>query len=250
MKKIFKKIMFVVMASAMAFGFAACNDDDDDESTSVDSKVVGTWETVSMELDGEDLGIHVEFELKSNGTGYSSSVDNPNKKDKFEFSTTGSTLKLVINGNTYTYQYDIRGDVMSIVGQGVPGESMEGTFVGTFKKKSSSSATTVPANMVGTWQATTHTVGTSTVARDIRITIYSDFSGIVSDEGVTENNDFDFTLSGNNMYVTPRHGGPGFAIPFTYSINGNTMVLSGEYGGPVDLGAGGAYSATYTKIAK
>ena len=37
------------MASAMAFGFAACNDDDDDESTSVDSKVVGTWETVILQ---------------------------------------------------------------------------------------------------------------------------------------------------------------------------------------------------------
>lgn len=249
MKKIFKKIMFVVMASAMAFGFAACNDDDDDESTSVDSKVVGTWETVSMELNGEDLGVYIDLELNSNGVGYSIKTNGHSGKDRFEFSTTGSTLKLVINGNTYTYQYDIRGDIMSIVGQGVPGESMEGNFVGTFKKKSSTPSTTVPANMVGTWQATTHTVGTSTVARDIRITIYSDFSGIVSDEGVTENNDFDFTLSGNNMYVTPRHGGPGFAIPFTYSINGNTMVLSGEYGGPVDMGQG-AYTATYTKIAK
>lgn len=31
MKKNFKKIMFVVMASALAFGFMACGDDDDDE---------------------------------------------------------------------------------------------------------------------------------------------------------------------------------------------------------------------------
>lgn len=248
MKKIFKKIMFVVMASAMAFSFAACNDDDDDENTSVDSKVVGTWETVSMELNGEDLGTYFDLELKSNGTGYSYFADNPNKKDEFEFSTTGNIFKLVINGNTYTYQYDIRGDIMSIVGQGVPGQSMEGTFVGTFKKKSSSPATTVPANMVGSWQATTHTIGGNTVTRNIIITIYSNFSGIINDEGVTENNDFDFTLSGNNIYITPRHGGPGFAVPFTYSINGNTMLLSGEYA-PVELGQG-AYSATYTKLSR
>ncbi len=103
MKKIFKKLLFLTLATTMAFSFSACSDDDDDEGVSasqIKSLIVGSWE--SVEEDG-GYGINVNrITFRADGTCKTVSW--------YEDYETGME-----DYETFDYTYTINGDKINLV---------------------------------------------------------------------------------------------------------------------------------------
>jgi len=96
MKKIFKKLLFLTLATTMAFSFSACSDDDDDEGVSsslIKSLIVGSWE--SVEEDG----------------GYGINVN----RITFRADGTCKTVSWYEDYETFDYTYTINGDKINLV---------------------------------------------------------------------------------------------------------------------------------------
>lgn len=83
--------------------------------------------------------------------------------------------------------------------------------------------------LVGTWQldGLTHNgEDLSQMLPNIKLSFYSDGTGMMNDNGETENNGFSWSISGNTITVTPRHGQYTFTIE---SLTATECSFKGTY---------------------
>lgn len=70
-----------------------------------------------------------------------------------------------------------------------------------------------PALLPGTWLVDTMTInGANHTPENFMLIFYSDGSGLLNDNGETENNEFSWSISGNKITVTQRHGATEYTI--------------------------------------
>ena len=81
---------------------------------------------------------------------------------------------------------------------------------------------------VGTWQVENMTVnGQDMTPQNMLFTMNEDGTGLANDNGVTENNDFTWSVDGDQLTITPRSG-----THFVYTVNSlteNECTFSGTY---------------------
>lgn len=81
---------------------------------------------------------------------------------------------------------------------------------------------------VGTWQVENMTVnGQDMTPQNMLFTMNEDGAGLANDNGVTENNDFTWSVDGDQLTITPRSG-----THFVYTVNSlteNECTFSGTY---------------------
>lgn len=71
--------------------------------------------------------------------------------------------------------------------------------------------------IVGTWRIDNMTVdGEQMTPENMLIIMNAGGTGLINDNGVTENNEFQWSVSGDQLTITPRHG------QYTYTINSLT----------------------------
>lgn len=71
---------------------------------------------------------------------------------------------------------------------------------------------------VGTWSVENMTVdGENMTPQNMLFIMNADGSGLANDNGVTENNEFDWSVSGDQLTITPRSG-----VHYVYTINSLT----------------------------
>lgn len=67
--------------------------------------------------------------------------------------------------------------------------------------------------IVGTWQVDNMTVdGNDMTPQNVRFTFNAGGSGLLNDNGVTENNEFSWSISGDQITIQPRHGSMTYTI--------------------------------------
>jgi len=72
--------------------------------------------------------------------------------------------------------------------------------------------------LVGTWQVDNMTVdGEDMTPENMLFTLNEDGTGLANNNGVTENNEFTWSLSGDQLTITPRSG-----VGLVYTINSLT----------------------------
>ena len=80
---------------------------------------------------------------------------------------------------------------------------------------------------VGTWQVESMTVdGQDMTPQNMLFTMNEDGTGLANDNGETENNDFTWSVDGDQLTITPRSG-----VHFTYTVNSlteNECTFSGN----------------------
>lgn len=92
------RLLTIVMAVTMSFGFSSCSDDDDDDKGNV-TLIVGTW------IDTGDNS-EVSFTFKKDGTGFYQ--DNSGTKNfNYTFDENNYKLKLWYVDSSTVYNYDV-----------------------------------------------------------------------------------------------------------------------------------------------
>lgn len=80
---------------------------------------------------------------------------------------------------------------------------------------------------VGTWKVEKMTVdGQNMTPENMLFTMNEDGTGLANDNGETENNDFTWSVDGDQLTITPRSG-----VHFTYTVNSlteNECTFSGN----------------------
>lgn len=102
--------------------------------------------------------------------------------------------------------------------------------------------------LVGTWQldGLTHNgEDLSQMLPNIKLSFYSDGTGMMNDNGETENNGFSWSISGNTITVTPRHGQYTFTIE---SLTATECSFKGTYLEMADIELQGDIHMHMTKI--
>ena len=103
--------------------------------------------------------------------------------------------------------------------------------------------------LVGQWRAMRQTWnGTPMESQNLIITMNSNLTGVVSDNGETEHNDFTYRVDDGVIYITILHGGPGFELPYRYEFENGHLVLAGSLPPAGGVDAYGDYLGYFEKI--
>ncbi len=80
--------------------------------------------------------------------------------------------------------------------------------------------------IVGTWMVKQVLVnGEEMTPENMLIIMNSDGTGLLNDNGVTENNEFTWSLNGDQLTINHRHGSPVFTVK---QINENEFTITGD----------------------
>lgn len=214
------KFFFTFVAIATLFA-AACGKDDENASSSTNNtlsqKMVGTWIIDAVSLNGSDLGLSnysdITVTLRTDGSGI---VVGTNKTFSWSVSD-DSVFTVSPEGQTSSVTYHlaaITNRECTLTGTTSPFDlTQQGNYVIHLVKSQQQSSGQYAQWMPGTWRLDRITFnGVETAPENMLIYFYSDGTGLLNDNGVTENNGFGWSISGNILYLTLRHGESMFTI--------------------------------------
>jgi hypothetical protein len=246
---LFLCLLAIVSISAMV----SCTDttDDNGSSSTIDKKLLyGTWKITSATLNGTDVTSNMQ---NTTITFFTNGTYLPNGGDTAAFSLSGN--KLTFNDGTdeafVLTISSLTSTTMIASGTGSPGDSPSGSWTMTLTKVNSPDEENINMSLIyGSWVSTSHVInGVTTTTPTIGLSFNHDGTGMLSDNGVTENNGYNFTISGNTIIVKPIHVQE--EVSFTYTITAltsNSAVITGNYmpGSDSEI----SYIGYYTKVSK
>lgn len=251
--KTLKKILIALFAIACVGMTVACNKDNDNNngggSGNTDSRLVGTWEISSIMLNGQDMSQMVrgsQIIMNANGSG---SFLIMGQNNSFTWSTNGNILTVIPSGNnseTITCNIasitattcTLTSNNMSFPGVG----PIEGEVTITLTKAGGDPDPQPDTNdyntlILGTWQVDHMTyngvdVTSQMLHRTVKLSFYQGGTGLLNDNGETQNNDFSWVITGNTITVTEHGHSMNFTINSLTStectFTGTNMEMDGE----------------------
>lgn len=245
-------LFLCLLAIASMSAIVSCTDttDDNGSSSTIDKKLLyGTWKITSATLNGTDVTSdmqNITITFFTNGTYL------PNGGDTAAFSLSGDTLTFNTGTNNVFVLTisSLTATTMMVSGTGSPSENIpSGSWTMTLTKVNSTNEENIDMNLIyGSWVSTSHVInGVTATTPTIGLSFNHDGTGILSDDGVTENNEYHFTISGNKIIVAPDHGVGSFTYVFT-SLTATSFVITGSDLPGTDQGT--SYIGYYTKVSK
>ena len=244
--KTLKKIMMAMFVMACVGLTVSCNKDNDNGNGgggSTQDMLVGTWNVTSLLINGNDMTAMIpEMQIVMNANGSGNCIVN-GRDNQFTWSYANNVLT-VNTGNGETVNCTITSinsttaiftsSNMSFPGMGqIPGEV---TITLTKAGGNPDPQPDIYSQLLpGTWQIDnfvfngndmTEMIGT------IRFTFNANGTGVLSDNGETQNNDFTWVISGNTITITEHGHNMEFTITnmtaTECSFNGTTMYMDGQ----------------------
>lgn len=226
-----KKFMMALFAFALMGVTTSCNKDDDNGGGSNDSRLVGTWQISKVIAMGQDVTTmipEVRITLNADGTGVTT-IDGHNDSfhwrvggNSFTVNTGEEEISCTITNLTQN-ECTFTSSNMSLPEVGaIPGE------VTITMVRVGGGGNNYNTLIVGTWQVTQTIVnGQDYTAQtgDVKLTFNADGRGLLNDNGDTQNNGFNWSISGKTMTISPDHdSGAEFTI---VSLDGQTCTFMG-----------------------
>lgn len=265
------KILFA-LATLLMLGLVSCNKDEQENGNgggSYSAQLVGTWQITSATFNGQDLTgdwNNLKLTFNENGNGI---LDNGDSTEHNTFvwavsgnnvnvTTTGGRRSMVMNFtitsmtdrqctfsgteievNGTTYQGDIVITMVKISGGNNPGGNGGDTVNNSYSSL-----------LPGTWELDGLTYNgqnlSSQIPNNLLLIFYAGGTGLMSDNGETENNDFSWVINGDNITVTV-HGGQSFSFTII-SMNTQECSFSGDYLNIADIVLTGDIKLHMTKV--
>lgn len=226
--KTLKKIMMAFFAFALLGLTTACEKENNENNGATGDNnpmLVGTWEITSASMMGQDISSlmprDAQIVINANGNGFFT-MNGHNYA--FTWSTNGNTLT-VNTGDSASHsitcnitsltstQCTFTSSNMMLPGmsQPLPGEvTITITKVGGSNPQQSDSS--YSALLPGTWQVDSmffngQDITAQEIHGTIQMTFYANGTGLLNDNGETQNNDFQWVINGDTITVT-THGHP------------------------------------------
>ena len=265
------KILFA-LATLLMLGLVSCNKDEQENGNgggSYSAQLVGTWQITSATFNGQDLTgdwNNLKLTFNENGNGI---LDNGDSTEHNTFvwavsgnnvnvTTTGGRRSMVMNFtitsmtdrqctfsgteievNGTTYQGDIVITMVKISGGNNPGGNGGDTVNNSYSSL-----------LPGTWELDGLTLNgqnlSSQIPNNLLLIFYAGGTGLMSDNGETENNDFSWVINGDNITVTV-HSGQSFSFTII-SMNTQECSFSGDYLNIADIVLTGDIKLHMTKL--
>ena len=234
------------MVALACMGMTVSCDKINDDSNSL----VGQWRVDNMTYDGRDMTPE-DMVLVMNADGTGDVLTNGHSdNDSFTWSVSGDILTVYPNGGSeYTFTIvSISSTEASLTGNVVPGTDMTGNVTMHLTKISGGgdNPDPQPGNeystlILGSWQVTTALFNGQDMAGAMGSLILSfnaGGTGLINHNGVTENNDFGWSISGNTITITPHGGSFHYTIvtldATTCNFTGTVFPIT-EQQGEVDI---------------
>lgn len=251
--KTLKKIMMALFAIACIGMTVSCNKDNNNNngggSGNTDSRLVGTWEISSIMLNGQDMSQMVrgsQIIMNANGSG---SFLIMGQNNSFTWSTNGNILTVIPSGNnseTITCNIasitattcTLTSNNMSFPGVG----PIEGEVTITLTKAGGDPDPQPDTNdyntlILGTWQVDHMTVNGVDAPEQmlhgtVKLSFYQGGTGLLNDNGETQNNNFSWVITGNIITITEHSHTMNFTINSLTStectFTGTNMEIDGH----------------------
>lgn len=250
--KTLKKIMMALFAIACIGMTVACNKDNDNNngggSGNTDSRLVGTWKISSVIVDSLDMSQLVrgsQIIMNANGSG---TINIMGQNNSFTWSTNGNTLTVIPSGNS---SETITCNIASITAtsctltssnMSFPGVGpIEGQVTITITKEGGDTpqpdTNSYNTLILGTWQVDHMTyngvdVTSQMLHGTVKLSFYQGGTGLLNDNGETQNNNFSWVITGNTITVTEHGHSMNFTINSLTSsectFTGTNMEMDGE----------------------
>lgn len=251
--KTLKKIMMALFAIACIGMTVACNKDNNNNngggSGNTDSRLVGTWEISSIMLNGQDMSQMVrgsQIIMNANGSG---SFLIMGQNNSFTWSTNGNILTVIPSGNS---SETITCNIASITAttctltssnMSFPGVGpIEGEVTITLTKAGGDPDPQPDTNsyntlILGTWQVDHMTyngvdVTSQMLHGTVKLSFYQGGTGLLNDNGETQNNNFSWVITGNIITITEHSHTMNFTInsltATECTFTGTNMEMDGE----------------------
>ena len=230
--KTLKKIMMALFAIACIGMTVACNKDNDNNngggSGNTDSRLVGTWKISSVIVDSLDMSQLVrgsQIIMNANGSG---TINIMGQNNSFTWSTNGNTLTVIPSGNS---SETITCNIASITAttctltssnMSFPGVGpIEGQVTITITKEGGDTpqpdTNSYNTLILGTWQVDHMTYNGVDATEQmlhgtVKLSFYQGGTGLLNDNGETQNNNFSWVITGNIITITEHSHTMNFTI--------------------------------------
>lgn len=254
--KTIKSIMMAMFAMA-CMGLTVSCDKTKDES----DLLVGQWRVDNMTYDGQEMTPDdMVLVMNANGTG-DVLTNGHSDNDSFTWSVNDNVLTIYPNGGSeYTFTIvSISSTEASLTGNVIPGTDRQGDVTMHLTKVSGGDPTPDPGPnhdpnnystiLPGNWQldGLTHDgQDLSSNLPNIQLSFYTNGTGLMSDDGETEHNEFSWVINGNTISVTV-HSGQQFTFTIV-SLTSTECTFSGTYLDMADIVLQGDIQMHMTKI--
>ena len=229
--KTMKKILTAVFAFALLGMTVACEKDnkDDNGNGNTDSRLVGTWQISSLLVDGQDRtqmipeGTQIIMNANGSGTFVLFSQNN-----SFTWSTSGNTLTVNTGGNNsqtitcHITRLTATSCTLTSNNMEFPGVGpIEGEVTITLTKEGGDTPEPDTNNystlLLGTWQVDHMTYNGVDATEQmlhgtVKLSFYQGGTGLLNDNGETQNNDFSWVITGNIITITEHSHTMNFTI--------------------------------------
>ncbi|MBP5526952.1 MAG: lipocalin family protein [Bacteroidales bacterium] len=254
--KTIKRIMTAMVALACMGMTVSCDKTNDDSNS-----LVGRWRVDNLTYDGRDMTPEdMVLVMNDNGTG-DVLTNGHSDNDSFTWSVSGDVLTVYPNGGSeYTFTIvSISSTEASLTGNVVPGTDMQGNVTMHLTKVSGGDPTPDPdpnpdpnnysTILPGNWQldGLVHNgQDLSSNLPNIQLSFNANGTGLMSDGGETEHNEFSWVINGNNITITV-HNGQQYTFTIV-SITSTECTFSGTYLDMADIVLQGDIQMHMTKI--
>lgn len=254
--KTIKNIMTAIIAMACMAMTVSCDKQGDDKDA-----LVGQWRVDNMTYDGRNITPD-DMVLVMNADGSGDVLTNGRSdNDSFTWSVSGDVLTVYPNGGSeYTFTIvGISSTEASLTGNVIPGTDRQGDVTMHLTKISGGDPTPDPdpnpdpnnysTILPGNWQldGLTHDgQDLSPNLPNIQLSFYINGTGLMSDNGETEHNEFSWVINGDNITVTV-HNGQQFTFTIV-SLTSTECTFSGTYLDMADIVLQGNIQMHMTKI--
>ena len=230
--KTLKKIMMALFAIACIGMTVSCNKDNNNNngggSGNTDSRLVGTWKISSVIVDSLDMSQLVrgsQIIMNANGSG---TINIMGQNNSFTWSTNGNTLTVIPSGNS---SETITCNIASITAttctltsnnMSFPGVGpIEGQVTITITKEGGDTpqpdTNSYNTLILGTWQVDHMTYNGVDATEQmlhgtVKLSFYQGGTGLLNDNGETQNNNFSWVITGNIITITEHSHTMNFTI--------------------------------------
>ena len=230
--KTLRKIMMALLAIAMVGMTTACqkSENTDDGHGDINASIVGNWTVKQLYWNNTTIpgdSLHMAIIMNENGTGelQSNGMSLPIAQTHFTWALNGTTLNININngGATETLSYTVTKLTATecvIQGTVVPGmPNMTGEVRVDMTREAAPDPDPEPEPdpshyselLPGTWNLdglTYNGQNMSAMLPNIQLIFNANGTGVMSDNGETENNEFSWVISNNssNISITVHNG--------------------------------------------
>ena len=262
--KTIKKIMMAMFVMACMGLTVSCDKDNDDDGgngndNNYSTLIQGTWQIDHATSDGQDimpLVGRIQLTFNANGTGLMND-GGQTENNGFNWSISGNVITITTTHGGVQMNFNIlnmtstectfSGAAMELDGHMLQNVEIHIVKVGGGDNPGPNPDDNNYSTLIlGNWQITTAMLDGQDLAGQMGsliLSFYAGGTGLINHDGVTENNDFGWSISGNTITITPRGGSYQYTIT---SLNETTCTFTGNVF-PV-TGQQGNVSITMTKV--